>query len=76
MMLAHGFTIADMVELVRAGLASATAKRVVAGSRTMEVVTVRITDAGRRAPEKAVVRDKAHHGVRDGRDRVVGQGIA
>jgi hypothetical protein len=42
----------------------------------MEVVTVRITDAGRRAPEKAVVRDKAHHGVRDGRDRVVGQGIA
>jgi hypothetical protein len=44
---------------MRAGLASATAKRVVAGSRTMEVVTVRITDAGRRAPEKAVVRDKA-----------------
>ena len=48
-MVAHGFTIADMVELVRAGLASATAERVVAGSRKMEVATVRITDAGRQA---------------------------
>jgi hypothetical protein len=48
-MLAHGFTVAQMVELVRAGLASATAERVVAGSREMEVATVRITVAGRRA---------------------------
>jgi hypothetical protein len=47
-LVAHGFTIANIVELVRAGLASATAKRVIAGSRTMEVATVRITDAGRR----------------------------
>jgi len=38
-----------MVDLVRAGLASATAKRIIAGSREMEVATVRITDAGRRA---------------------------
>ena len=52
-MLAHGFTIADMVELVRAGLASATAERVVAGSRKMEVATVRITDAGQRMLGKA-----------------------
>jgi hypothetical protein len=34
MMLAHGFSIPQLVELVRAGLASATAERVVAGSRS------------------------------------------
>jgi hypothetical protein len=33
-MLAHGSTIPLMVELVRAGLATATAERVVAGKRT------------------------------------------
>jgi hypothetical protein len=48
-MIAHGFTIEQMVELVRAGLASATAERVVAGRRTMEIARVRITEAGRRA---------------------------
>src|SRR5262245_29615529 len=35
-----------LVELVRAGLATATAERVVAGSKTMEVARVRITEAG------------------------------
>jgi len=45
-MRAHGFTVPQMVELVRAGLATVTAERVVAGSRKMEVATVRITDAG------------------------------
>jgi hypothetical protein len=49
MMFAHGFTIPHMVELVRAGLATATAERVVAASRKMEVARVRITEAGRRA---------------------------
>jgi hypothetical protein len=49
MMLAHGITIPQMVELVRAGLATATAERLVAGSRKIEVARVRITDAGRRA---------------------------
>jgi len=48
-MMAHGFTVAQMVELVRAGLATATAERVVAGRRTMEVATVRITETRRRA---------------------------
>jgi hypothetical protein len=47
-MLAHGFRIEQMVELVRAGLATATGERVVAGSRKMEVARVKITDAGRR----------------------------
>jgi hypothetical protein len=47
-MLAHGFSIEQMVELVNAGLATATAERVVAGGRSMEVARVRITEAGRR----------------------------
>jgi hypothetical protein len=37
-----------MVEMINAGLATATAERVVAGSRKMEVARVKITDAGRR----------------------------
>jgi hypothetical protein len=47
--LAHGFTVPQMVELMRAGLATATAERVVAGGRMMEVSRVRITGSGRRA---------------------------
>jgi len=35
-MIAHGFTVAQMVELVRAGLASATPERVVAGTAASE----------------------------------------
>jgi hypothetical protein len=46
--LAHGFSIEMMVELVQAGLATATAERVVAGRRTVEVARVRITEAGRK----------------------------
>jgi hypothetical protein len=48
-MIAHGFTVAQMVELVRSGLASATPERVVAGKRAMQITRVRITEAGRRA---------------------------
>jgi hypothetical protein len=47
-MLAHGFTTEQMVELVRAGLATATAERVVAGNHTIEVARVRITEEGPR----------------------------
>jgi hypothetical protein len=36
-MLTHGFTIPQMVEVVRAGLGSATAERVVAADRMFEV---------------------------------------
>jgi hypothetical protein len=53
-MFAHGFSIQQMVELVHTGLATATAERVVAGKRTIEVAPVRITDAGRRGLESAV----------------------
>jgi hypothetical protein len=49
LLLAHGFSIEQMVELVRAGLATASAERVVAGNRTIEVASVRISEAGRRA---------------------------
>ena len=47
-MLAHGFTVDQLVELVRGGLATATPERVKAGRERMEVATLRITDAGRR----------------------------
>jgi hypothetical protein len=49
MMLAHGSSIDVMVELVNAGLATATAERVVAGKRTIEVAHLKITQRGRRA---------------------------
>jgi hypothetical protein len=48
-MIADGFTIEQLIELVRAGLATATAERMVAGNRTIEVARVRNTEAGRRA---------------------------
>jgi hypothetical protein len=46
---AHGFTIEQMVALVRAGLATATADRVIMGPDSIEVARVRITEKGRRA---------------------------
>ena len=48
-MIARGLSVEQMVELVRDGLAAATARRIVAGKNRFEVVTLRITDAGRRA---------------------------
>jgi len=35
-----------MVKLVRAGLATATAERIVAGGKSIEIARVRITEAG------------------------------
>jgi hypothetical protein len=48
-MVAHGFTIEMMVDLVCDGLASAHVERVVAGNHTIEVACAKITDAGRMA---------------------------
>ena len=48
-MLVHGFSVEQMVELVRAGLATAQGERIVEGERTVEVARMRITEAGRRA---------------------------
>jgi hypothetical protein len=47
MMLAHGFTIEQMVELRRARNRERRAR--VAGGRPIEVARVRISEAGRRA---------------------------
>jgi hypothetical protein len=46
-MLVHGFTIEQIVELVRVELATATAQRVRAWRSHMEVAMLRITKAGR-----------------------------
>jgi hypothetical protein len=45
----HGFTVAQMVEIVRAGLATAHSQRVIVGRRTIEIAHVKITEAGRQA---------------------------
>jgi hypothetical protein len=52
-LLANGETIETMVELVRAGLATAAPHRIRAGRDTIEVAVVRITEAGRKVPAKA-----------------------
>ena len=43
MMLSHGFTVEQTAELIRAGLVTAMAERIVMGRRTIEVARVRIT---------------------------------
>jgi len=54
-MIAHGFTVPQMVELVRAGLATATAERLIAGGKAIEVARVGITEVGGRALAEANV---------------------
>jgi len=49
LLIAHGFTSKQMVDLVGSGLATTTEERVIAGKKPMDVTRVRITDAGRRA---------------------------
>jgi hypothetical protein len=46
LMFANGLTAELLVELVRAGLASAHAERMVAGGKMMEVARVKISEAG------------------------------
>jgi hypothetical protein len=60
-MLAHGFTIPQMVELVRAGLATATTERMRAGNKTMEVARVRITAKGRKALADSIEAGRRRH---------------
>jgi hypothetical protein len=47
-MVAHGFAVEQMVELIRAGLASVKSERMMAGTHPIMVAQVRITEAGRR----------------------------
>jgi hypothetical protein len=49
MMVAQGFSVEFLADLVRDGLASATAERVMAGDKQIEVARVRITEVGRKA---------------------------
>jgi len=49
LMLAHGFSVELLVDLCIAGLATAKPDQMRAGRRTMEVVRMRITEAGRQA---------------------------
>jgi hypothetical protein len=46
---AYGFSTEQMVYLVQAGLATAHRQRVVAGKRVIEIMRMRITEAGRKA---------------------------
>jgi len=48
-LLAHGFMVELLVNIVRAGFATAQSERVRAGGQPIEVTRVHITDAGRRA---------------------------
>ena len=48
-MLAHGFPVPLLVDLCIAGLAIATPERMVAGGRPVEVIRMKITEAGRQA---------------------------
>jgi hypothetical protein len=59
LMFANGFTAELLVELVRAGLASAHAERTVANGKTMEVARVKISEAGWRALTADVINARA-----------------
>ena len=48
-LLAHGFTVDLLADMVRVGFATAQIERVRAGGQPIEVTRVHITDAGRRA---------------------------
>jgi endonuclease YncB( thermonuclease family) len=52
MLLAHGFKIDILAELVRDGLATAYRQPLKAGERQIEAALFRITDTGRRAIEE------------------------
>ena len=48
-MLAHGFALELLNELIGTGLATASREREERGDKTIEIVRVKITEAGRRA---------------------------
>jgi len=48
-MLAHGFSLELLDKLIRAGLARATTEREMRGGRTIEIVRIKLTKAGRAA---------------------------
>jgi len=62
LLFAYGITVEMLVRLIDAGLATATAERMVAGNKTIEVARMRITEAGAGAGEDV----GARHGDRSG----------
>jgi hypothetical protein len=48
MLRSRGFTVDSMADLIHAKLASAVVERLIDGEETMDVMRLRITDAGRR----------------------------
>ena len=58
-MFAQGFTAELLVELVRAGLASAHAERMIAGRKMMKVARVKISEAGWQALAGEAVNGRA-----------------
>jgi hypothetical protein len=52
LLLAHGFTTDLLTDLLRGGLATKHHETMSAGGRTIDVVRLRITDAGRKAREE------------------------
>ena len=53
-MAAHGFTVEQLVELVRSGLASATPERVVAGNRASPLSTMTPTTTNMRMAHSTI----------------------
>jgi hypothetical protein len=48
MMVAHGFSIELLNQVIRDGLATARTERAIRGDKSIEMVRLKITDAGRR----------------------------
>jgi hypothetical protein len=49
--MAHGFSLELLNELIGAGLATASTESVTRGSKPVEILLVKVTEAGRRALE-------------------------
>ena len=60
-MFANGFTAELLVELVRAGLASAHAERMVANGKMMETARVKISEAGWQTLADVAINVRAQH---------------
>ena len=50
-LMAHGFSLELLNELIGAGLATASTESVTRGSKPVEILLVKVTEAGRRALE-------------------------
>src|SRR5215470_15653126 len=62
LLLAHGFKTEMLADLVHKGFATALTEPLIAGRRSVEVVRLKITEAGRRALRRPVVTRPCCHG--------------